>query len=460
MNTIKPVRATAVTSLVWGCLLLCPCLMSSCSSMIDTAPDTKYLGDFHEKYFAQKEDMLQDNQLSLYVDCSTCIALGLNSNFYKEAMVPSFVLAAKHYYSIEGKNIVEHDADSTYSLLRSIKEVNYADLKTAANRIADGNTEGVLVTDGEYYEPSIAAGNINNPYMAQALETWLIKGHDVYIISEPYIEPYRGKKYSKKRFYFLFTDTRMENNIWNRVSKTVNFEDYDGVDVFHLSIARPAVQVKEGMESSTPNEVLAAKVQRYGMCEIQDWPIDWSSIESLIIGALDESTGDPLPNGDKVISGLIVDKNSFSAIHIDAIDLKVYNINAAYYDFYNSCGAKTSPARSVDLQECPGFLKVDNKAFKKNGAVDVYFDVDNYNPDLVLDGSPFNYIKVDFYVKDITNIFKQCAPMFEFTSIDCQPGETNVSVAKSIEQCLVDPAVQNHIRENPFYTIYIKCNKK
>ena len=59
----------------------------------------------------------------------------------------------------------------------------------------------------------MAGANPNNPYLADAFKTWMKKGHDIFIISEPYIETNNGLQYNKKRFYFLFTDTRLKVTI-------------------------------------------------------------------------------------------------------------------------------------------------------------------------------------------------------------------------------------------------------
>ena len=152
-------------------------------------------------------DAIQENQLNLFVDYSTCIAQAMNydhtsSRFY-QALVPSLTHETKHYFSIKGNDIQEEQGE-TFSLLRTVKEVNYADLATAVEMIANGSTEAVLLTDGEYYQQSIAGGNINNPYMTNAFKTWLMKGHDVYIFAEPYVETNRGRQFNKKRFYLIF----------------------------------------------------------------------------------------------------------------------------------------------------------------------------------------------------------------------------------------------------------------
>ena len=57
-------------------------------------------------------------------------------------------------------------------------------------------------------------------------------------------------------------------------------------------------------------KIVSASNKNYGLYEIQDWPVDWKSIEGYIMGAVDETTGDPLQYGNPVISGLKVDRNS------------------------------------------------------------------------------------------------------------------------------------------------------
>lgn len=174
-------------------------LFSSCCS--DSGSGTEFLEAFHYSYYGSMPDgdAIQENQLNLFVDYSTCIAQAMNydqtgSRFY-QALVPSLTHETKHYFSIKGNDIQEEQGE-TFSLLRTVKEVNYADLATAVEMIANGSTEAVLLTDGEYYQQSIAGGNINNPYMTNAFKTWLKKGHDVYIFAEPYVETNRGRQFS------------------------------------------------------------------------------------------------------------------------------------------------------------------------------------------------------------------------------------------------------------------------
>lgn len=432
------------------------CIMSSCCKNT-TPPDTKYIEEFHVTNFYQSSNMIEEDKLALYVDYSTCIAEGMKSSPFYVKLVPSFVEAAKSYYSIKGDVITKEEPTDTYNRLLNIEEVSYADLKSAAEQIANGNTEAALLTDGEYYNPTKAGANPNNPYLAKAFKTWMKKGHDIFILSEPYVETNHGQQYNKKRFYFLFTDSRLKNNIFERISQTASLEEFPDVQIFHLSADHPSVMA-EG-NSSKPNEMLAAEIVPYGSFEIQDWTIDWKSINNFIMGAIDQQTGTPLPNGDVVISGLKVDRNSFGGYKITDVDVKVYDINAEYMDFYTKKEEK-GKVGPIDkkLTECTNFLMVDNKEFSRHGIINLYFDIMRLDNAFLKYGKPNNYFKIDFFITQTENVFSKYSSMFTFDLLG-QPGVTNSSVVTSVEQCLVDEDLQNQMKNSPFYSIYVKSNK-
>lgn len=428
----------------------------SCNKTTPTPVDTKYIKDFHVTNFLHSANMLEEGNLALYVDYSTCIAEGMKTSALYVKLVPSFVEATKTFYSIKGDSIKQEIPANTYNRLLNIHEVNYADLKSAAEQIAKGNTEAALLTDGEYYNPTIAGANPNNPYLADAFKTWMKKGHDIFIISEPYTETCRELQYNKKRFYFLFTNTRLKNNIYDRIIETASLEQFPNVQIFHLSADHPNIMA-EG-NSSQSNPLLAANIEPYGLFEIQDWTLDWKQIEKYIMGAVDEQTGSPLPNGDFVIKGLKVDRNSFGGYKITDVDVKVYGMNMAYMDYYmrKESGEKIG-ALNEELPECPNFLVVDHKEFERHGMINLYFDIMNYNNAFLI-GKPNNYFKIDFFITKTENVFSKYSSMFTFDLLG-HPGVTNSSVVTSVEQCLVDKDLENQMKHSPFYTIYVKSNK-
>lgn len=420
-----------------------------------TPDSAKQIKDFHIVNFIESSDVLQEDALALYVDYSYCIADGQKSPFY-QSLVPSFVQATKSYYSIKGADITKEDLNDvdTYKRLLNIEEVNYADLKSAAMQIANSKTEGVLITDGEYYEKNIAGGHQSDPYLAEPFKKWMQRGHDIFILSEPYQEG----QYSKKRFYFLFTDSRIKNNIYDRICETTHLQQFPQVEVFHLSADHPSVMASG--KSSEPNPSLAASIESYSSMEIQDWTVDWEeTIEGLIMGAVDEKTGNPLKNGDYVIKGLKVDRNSFGGYKITDVDVMVYDMNNEYMEFASNkeAGQKVGPMGNP-LTACPNFLIVDKDEFKRHGNIQLHFDVMNLDNSFLV-GNPYNYFKIEFFISETENVFSRYEDMFKFDLLGGQNGEQNLSVVESVKQCLTDPQLKEQMKKSPFYTIYVKSNK-
>jgi hypothetical protein len=416
------------------------------------------LAEFHEFYFEKQNEKLNPNALALYVDYSNCIAEGQHSRFF-QAFEPSLTASAKQYFAVKGKNIEPHAADSTYALLRTIENVPFADLKTAAERIANGNTEGVLLTDGEYYEPTVTKGNDNNPYLAEAFKTWLKKGHDIFIFVEPYEELVGARSVQKKRFYFLFTDQRLPDNIYNRVKLSVRLEDFPGTSEFHFSVRAPFLYCPGGKGMQADSLLSAKVIKAAGNYEVQDWEAGWEDdIEPILVNGEDEE-GKKLENGKPFETGLRVDRNCLGGYRIDHLTAKVSNVNQAYTDFCTAKEEKSQPEKEIEPTDCEGFVKVADEKFSANGIVNLTFAGDLYNPDEALDGDPFNYTKIDLFATDISPMTNVYLPLFTFESLT-HPGEQNVSVGASIEQCLINPEIKELILKTPIYTLYIKSNKR
>lgn len=448
---IKGLNALPIALLVVGIGMICSC---SCGK-IETPNDVKYLSEFQEINFESNENWLASDNLSLYVDYSTCMAQALKTSPFFSDMIPSLTAATKNFYSIKGDSI-KKETGKVFTLLSSIQETNYADILTAAENIVEGNSEGVLLTDGEYYEPTVAKSHVNDPYLKDVFGKWLKKGHDIYVIAEPYEEAYNGNVFDKKRFYFLFTDSRVPNNIYDRILQCVDMKKYPNVDIYHMSVSHPIIMA-EGTYSKT-DATLAANIKGCGNFEIQEWNVNWNSIQDIYLNANVDENGNPLSTGKPVISGLKIDRNSFGCFRIKDIALKVYDINEPYAEFYGNkvAGLKAVKMQSP-LQETTNFFALDEKEFKAHSLVNISLDP-AFN-DVCLDGSPYNYTKVDICVNGVDYVFDNYSSMFDFQSIDV-PGQMNSSVAESIKQCLTDPSIKKMMDNALIYTIYIKSNEK
>ncbi len=437
--------------------------ISSCSlfsSHVDTPDSVAHLTEFHLVNFEPQENILKEGSLDLYVDYSTCNYLGQNSQFFQN-IEASLVNKTTTYYSIKGSQIAKEDMavnGGVYTLLRNIKEVNYAELAKAAKMMAQSNSESVLISDCEYYTQTMAKGHDNDPYLANAFKAWILRGYDVHVISEPYLEPYNGQNYSKKRFYILFTDDRMANNIYDRIRRTVDFTQFPNVDEFHISASHPQM-TGNGNNSSTQNSILESKSKGFGTFEIEDWDgCDWKTIEEILVNAVDENTGKPLKNGAPIIK-MGLNKNSFGCYRIKNVSLKVYDINQEYSDFFNAKEAKEKITKDeCNLSELENFMLIDSTEFNNHSNINIHFNSDWFDPN-ILTGAPYNYFKLDVVINEVQSIFDQHEGQFEFESIT-RPGEKNVSVASSIKQCLADDKVLEKMKGQVIYSIYIKSEQK
>jgi hypothetical protein len=432
------------------------CCASCCHT--DNVPyDTAHIAEFHQLTSPSVDVDFVQNDMALFVDYSNCIANGMSSTFYQN-MVSPLTAATKEYWSIKG-DCIQQEEGSTYSLLNNVEEINYAALDKAISQMSNRNSESVLLTDGELFTQTSTKNNPNNPYMHEAFKNWLLKGHDIHILAEPYQEIYKGQTFNKKRFYIIFTDDRIEGNIYDRIREIVPLEQFPQVDEFHLSGNYPWVLPVNGKHSELNNS-LAADISGFGTYEIQDWQLDWKNIQNLIMGGFDDQ-GNSLPNGEKLIGGLRINRNAFGCYKISKIGVKVSNINADYYDLYNRIESgekvgKLELSKSLPINQ---FIIADASEFQKHSMVDLYFDVNNFAPDkdTELNGYPFNYFKIDIVVEELTNILGNNIDMFNFDSI-VNVGQTNISISESLKNCVFDPELTNMLTGKVLYTIYVKSN--
>ena len=422
----------------------------------DNVPyDTKYIAEFHQLSHSIETVDISNDKLALYVDYSNCIANGMSSPFYQK-MVSPLTAATKEYRSIKGDTI-NRETGNIYQLLNNVEEVNYAALDKAIEQMANREGESVMQTDGELFTQTTTKNNPNNPYMHEAFKKWLLKGHDIHIIAEPFQESYHGKYYNKKRFYIIFTDDRVQGNIYDRIKEIVNMAQFPQVDEFHLSGNYPWVVPTNG-NASTPNEIVGANITSFGAFEIQDWQVNWKNIIKLIVNAYDDN-GNPLPNGGKLISGLRINKNAFGCYRISDIDVTVTNINDEYFNLYNTIESQEKPGRIENAGPAiENFLIVDKDEFKKHGMVDIYFDINNFAPNGDLTGKPYNYFRIDIVVKSLDNILDNSIDIFNFDSIT-NDGQTNISIAESLKNCVFDPDLINQLKGKVLYSIYVKSDK-
>jgi hypothetical protein len=211
--------------------------------------------------------------------------------------------------------------------------------------------------------------------------------------------------------------------------------------------------------NSDPNSFVKALVNRIGDAEIQEWSTGWEDkIEKYVIFTKDKK-GKDLKESDILIDGLQLNANSMGGLKVTDVEMKVFNINKEYTQFYNDFKEeKPVEYEQLDFEQMNDFILMDKASFERNSVFKLYFDRNNYDRD-VLNGSPFNYFKICFYVTGVEETLDNLKDVLVFDD-RLKKGYQNVSVYESIKQTIEDKQVNDFIANNPIYTIYVKALDK
>lgn len=415
--------------------------------------------DYNGYADAPATDVLTD-EVDLYIDYSTCVAEARNSAFYR-TVHPVIVDSNPNYYSIKGKKITfeTNNRQMVYQLLNTVQEVNFAEIKGAIDSIVHHNRHAVLITDGEYFMQNGVRDNLNNPYIADEFRVWLRRGFDIYIYCEPYLENNRFNKY---RYYFFFTDDRVENNIRDRFDRSMPAQN--DVKMFHLSGKRPAVVRSAEYPvinvSLSPNTMLQLNGPRY---DLQEYYTQWNKIYKYLLDNAYSEKGEPLENGDYVVRGLFVDNSNANAFKVSDIEVKTYNIGDDFEQYQIAViNAEENEEEETVLPKAgsPRDLKLfmfDRATFEKTGEIVLLLDKENRYEGLTSN----NLLKVDIVANKVEENFTQNNEIndrFQWQSIaGSQAGQFNTSLYESIRQVLLDPAMNptNIDGSKTIYTIYM-----
>ncbi len=427
-------------------LLAASLCLAGCGGVSYT-PDLSLLENFDRTYFPKEVSTLSDT-VDLFVDYSTCVAEAKNSDYYK-ATHPSIVDCSPVFWSIKGDRIKKETTDRqmVYQLLSNITEVNHADIKQAVRQIVDGNHQAVLITDGEYYRKGAVRDNLNNPYLAEEFRTWLGKGYDIYIYSEPYRE---SGRYDKHRYYMLFTDAELDNNINDRYTRSIPASN--NVKMLHLSDGIPALKVIKDYPDI--NEAVSPVKDNCKMAagfELQEYGMGWSDIKDFL-DTDDISLG-------YVTRGLFVEKSESDCYRITELKPVVYQVYDAYQEYCDSTYAEGSIPSFRKLRKVEDVFEIDEDIFEETGEIVLKLDDDFDGVGDALSSETPNLLKVDFVIDEAEDNFsgnEELNAAYKWNSISAAQGHSmNTSVYESIAQVIRDPQMNPSGKGKVIYTIYI-----
>lgn len=406
--------------------------------------------------FSKEQQTLRTDSLDLYVDYSTCVADAKGSAYFN-AVRPTFVHCSPNYYSIKGKAIKleTNDKQKVYDLFATIREVNNADIKEAARRIVAGDKQAILITDAEYYQGGVAGFNTNNPYLAPEIQTWLEKGHDLYVYSENYLE--KGK-YNKFRYYMIFTDDRIENDLNEIFAK--NAPQDLGVKSLHLTSKAPAVSFSEGYPEA--NEAATFDKETYisykdNAVECQTYYTGWKDLYSYLVENAVDANGNTLKNGSPLVKGLYAKNTENSIYKITEVGVRVTQMADAYQEAVDSLYNNSKIVKTnANMPELNNIFSIDQNVFQQTGEICLHINKDlTLKPQLLTDRN--NVLRIELYVAKAEDNFtnQPIAEAFKFET-PTSKGELNRSFFESIRQMINNsPIVNPATTKQVIYTFYI-----
>lgn len=376
-----------------------------------------------------------NKDIDLYVDYSTCVIDAVkNSSFFK-SLRPTITGESPTLYAIKGPAIqlVSSDMDTVNRELTNLTEIAYADITGAIGNITNSNKQSILITDGEFW--TIPEGERTDlPYMRESFEKWINRGYVVHIVIENYKESYKGKSTDKKRFYFFFTDDKLENNIYEIAR---NSQGFNSTDLNHFKMSNSDINI---IRNTTIDDNLQFKIdtiQKFDFIEI-DSP--WEDIQNYVLNASDDEEN-PIKNGSPLIKDLKISNKTLVNFDLSEISIKAYNITDFYLD------SNTSKIKVIS----EGFI-LDKTLFKKKGEIAIRINDKLFNQ---LETDQKNVLRIDIVLEEIKSkpIDKN---WFTWKSLST-PNVDNISVFESIKQTFDNPDINPKNRSNGIiHTIFIK----
>jgi hypothetical protein len=384
----------------------------------------------------------------LYLDHSTCVIDARQNSPVFQSLLGQLGLYTDTLCLIKGANIeatpnTDKSPTSTdvYNKINGIQvDIPFANIGGAINKIYEGNSQAILITDCEYFD-----GNGRNqdgfPYLSGAFKNWLQKGYVIYVVTEPYKERSGGRIYDKKRFYFIFTNDRLEapisHNMFNELNPFIN----NRVSVFKLTnsdlhVKRDGDMVEKDLTFSYEGR------NGFDYIEIDN---DWDDIREYVMKL--DKYGEPFADEKPlpVIKNLMFNDGENYVIQ----DVKVVatNITAQYLALSDSLSEADVISEAVDISE--GFM-IDKESLQANKLNVMLTDkIFNY---LECGG---NLIRLDFVITQV-GLKPYEENIFTWQSL-YNSNSKAICVAKSIDNALRDiEVVPTYKDRKVIHTVFLK----
>lgn len=416
-----------------------------------------WFGGCKSKYFEVNSDTLQEkifdpsivkledleSSTVLYLDHSTCVIdANQNSSVFK-ALRPNLGQYSDTMVLIKGKEFdtipLNRQENKIAEVLVSIsQDIPFADIRSTIFSICDDNHQAILITDCESYSNGLFLDL--EAYMSEPFKNWIKRGHSIYIVVEPYKERYRGRDWDKNRFYFFFSNDRMQAPIsHNMLSQIENLLQNGVCKLYKLTNSDFSVQ-REG--NNMVAEDLTFTVEDMNGFQFVAIDDTWDDIREYVMKL--DKYGELTPNEEPLplIKNLIF--NDGDNYIITDVEVTATNITARYLALEDS----SITPNDIDISK--GFAL--DKIALQDHKLNVILTEEIFN--LLTNEYGGNLIRLDFVVTN-TKLKDYDTGIFKWQSL--HQNDTAICVSKSIENVLTDiEIIPTNKDERVIHTVFIK----
>jgi hypothetical protein len=410
-------------------------ILESCDPPTPITINEKSITEFHMKNYPVINRL--NSGVNLFIDYSTCMVEAVNSSEFFNRIRPRITGMNPTLYGIRGNNIdmISSDNVSVNVELNRLREYPYANLIGACQQICDGNNQAILMTDGEYWTPGI--GEMTDlPYFKDSFVKWLSRGFDIYIYVEDYNEKYHGRVYAKKRFYFIFTDDNLSNNIFEGLIRAGDFAQLSS-SLKLIKLSNRDIQIRGNLTVHT--DLVSTLVTDRGITAFEIGS-EWEDLGKYVLYATNSVNGADTTGGDYLIRGLQMTSDPISAYSYPDLDIKVYNVSESYLDTVKP-DLSSGEVRDVFI--------LDKELYRKSGEIAIKM-AEDYNNSLSEDTE--NLLRIDI----VSRVTDKRIDETDFEWQSLSTSAINRSVYESIIQTLNDPLIDPARNNEILYTIYLK----
>ena len=419
--------------------------------------DTQILQEEIYDPAAVKYDGLEQSTV-LYFDQSTCLMKRYrDASGVFVALRPQLGQYCDTMQLMQGRDlktiVLSRGSNRVSEALEEIdSDIPYTDIRGALFRICNSDQQAVLITDGESWFDTQEGTRRNldlEAYFSEPFRNWLRRGYSIYIVVEPYQERLQNNLYDKKRFYFFFTDDRMEAPITHMLNEIEPFRRDGSCFLFKLTNSDIFVK-REGDMIHGDLSSTYEQMNGFDYITIDD---KWESIRTYVMKL--DKYGQPVPEDepDPLIKNLYFNDGNNYIIS----DAKVIatNVTARYLSFdCDEASRLKLDCNSIspnDKDMSEGFML--DKTALKNNELKVLLTDKIFN--FLTDEYGGNLIRLDFVITDV-RLNPVDTDMFSWQSLFSN-GRA-ICVSQGIVNALRDAQVLPHSAEERrvIHTVFIK----